>query len=51
MSLPTPVTSHLDFENVYKLAEDSFLLLDALETELEQIKSMVGYVPIWRHIC
>ena len=39
MKIPTPITHHLDFEDVYEPAEDSFLLLDALEQDLEELKS------------
>ena len=37
MMIPTPLTHHLDFENIYEPAEDSFLLLDALEQDLVYI--------------
>ena len=37
----TPLYSHLqnkEFENVYEPAEDTFLLLDALEKDAEEIR-------------
>lgn len=34
--LPTPSTSHVDFERVYEPAEDSYLLLDTLSSENEK---------------
>lgn len=37
--LPTPITSSLNFNQVYEPAEDSFLLLDLLEQELPFISA------------
>ena len=34
--LPTPSTSHVEFERVYEPAEDSYLLLDTLSSESEK---------------
>ncbi|KAM8973169.1 methyltransferase HEMK2 [Pelodytes ibericus] len=42
---PTPVYSHVghgDFTDVYDPAEDTFLLIDALEKDLEELKDRVG---------
>ncbi|CAL1598422.1 unnamed protein product [Knipowitschia caucasica] len=43
VSYPTPLYSHAgrgDFRDVYEPAEDSFLLIDALEKDAERLKAM-----------
>ncbi|KAI3643389.1 hypothetical protein MP228_012944 [Amoeboaphelidium protococcarum] len=41
LEFPTPDLSHFsknDYERIYEPSEDTFLMLDALETDLEQLK-------------
>lgn len=41
MSFPTPSFSHLnqeDYQNVYEPAEDTFLMMDAVEKDAESLK-------------
>lgn len=44
--METPHTSHLDFENVYEPAEDTFLLMDAIEEDLPMLRLMKPSVCI-----
>ena len=46
MTIQTPITHHLDFEHVYEPAEDSFLLLDALEKDLKSLQKSIFCLEI-----
>ena len=45
----TPSFSHItkeDFEHIYEPAEDTFLLLDALEKDIQTLKDLKLVVPL-----
>ncbi|KAL9934002.1 hypothetical protein V8E36_007084 [Tilletia maclaganii] len=47
MSIPTPSLSHLttqDFRHVYEPAEDTFILLDALEQDQEALRGQTAFI-------
>ncbi|KLO20505.1 S-adenosyl-L-methionine-dependent methyltransferase [Schizopora paradoxa] len=47
--IPTPDTSHLtnaDFEHVYEPAEDTFILLDALEADAERLRALTPRIAM-----
>ncbi|KAL9935895.1 hypothetical protein V8E36_005472 [Tilletia maclaganii] len=47
MSIPTPSLSHLtaqDFRHVYEPAEDTFILLDALEQDQEALRGQMAFI-------
>ena len=49
MDLPTPSLAHLsaaDFKQVYEPAEDTFLFLDALERDQEDLRSMEAILSL-----
>ena len=47
MSFPTPSLAHLkktDYDNVYEPAEDTFLMMDALEKDAEFLRGQRYYL-------
>ena len=53
MAFPTPSFAHLkeeDYENVYEPAEDTFLMMDALEKDADFLKER-RYNGIVRYFC
>lgn len=54
MSFPTPSLAHLketDYDNIYEPAEDTFLMMDALEKDAEFLKEQRYYISIFDPSC
>ena len=50
----TPNFSHItkeDFEHIYEPAEDTFLLLDALEKDIQILQDLKSVDHGWRFFC
>jgi release factor glutamine methyltransferase len=45
-SFPTPKLGTIDFQKVYEPSEDTFLLLDALESDIEELKRAAPYLIV-----
>ena len=53
MTIPTPLYATLtsdDFDKVYEPAEDTFLLIDAIEKDIDTIKNNVRYEIEKQHL-